>query len=302
MATEFDRILDECIDRINDGENLESCLVDYPQHANDLRLFLNAMMQTKSVYSFTLSNSKKEEAKHEFNTLLRERQQRREARQPLSARFLGWSRIWATAAAVALIAVVGYFGLKPVLFPSETITGPGTDGVITTPGSDTQITPQPSAEGNFILLISDDVNAIGDFANLILTISGIGLLPEGSENWIEFEPEVTTVDLTLLQGEESQQIWRGDISGGSYTNVFIYVTDVTGVLKDEVEAGSIEVKLPSGKLHLSIPFQVSTDAVTQFTYDVTVFATGTSQNGPKYILKPVIGESGAVIEENNSSN
>lgn len=302
MTTEFDRILDECIDRINDGEDLESCLADYPQYADELKLFLNAMMQTRSTYSFTLSNSTKAEARHTFNTVLKERQQRREARQPLSTRFLGWSKVWATAAAVVLIAVVGYFGLKPVLFPSETITGPGTDGVITTPDSDTQITPQPSAEGNFILLISDDVNAIGDFTNLILTISRIGLLPEGSESWIEFEPEVNIVDLTLLQGEESQQIWRGDVSEGSYTKVFIYISDVTGVLKDEVEAESVEVKLPSGKLHLSIPFQVSTDTTTRFTYDLTVIATGSSQNGLKYILKPVIGESGAVIEENTITN
>jgi hypothetical protein len=216
-------------------------------------------------------------------------------------RFLGWSRVWATAAAVILIAVAGYFGLKPVLFPSEAITEPGTDGTITTPGSDTQIIPQPSTEGNFVFLISDDVNAIGDFASLTLTISGIGLLPDGSENWIEFEPEVDVVELTLLQGEESQQIWRGNISEGMYTKVFIYVTDVTGIL-NESESEPVELKLPSGKLHLSIPFQVSIDTVTRFTYDLTVVATGSSQNGPKYILRPVIGESGAVTEQGTSSN
>ncbi|HEY31526.1 MAG TPA: DUF4382 domain-containing protein [Dehalococcoidia bacterium] len=278
MATEFDKILDKCIDRINGGEDIESCLADYSEHADELRLFLNAMTQTKSTYSFTPSNSAKAEARQRFNNALRERQQRREARQPFSTRFLGWSRVWATAAAVILIAIVGYFGLRPVLFPSDN-------------------TPLPSPKGNFVFLISDDANAIGDFTSLTLTISGIGLLPEGSENWIEFEPEVDTADLTLLQGEVSQQIWRGDISAGEYIKVFIYISDVTGELKDEAEAGPVEIKLPSGKLHLSVPFQVSADTVTWFTYDLTVVATGSSQNGPKYILRPVVGESGAVTEQ-----
>ena len=278
MANEFDRILDECIDRINGGENLEGCLADYPEYADELRLFLNAMTQTKSAYSFTPSDNTRAEARQRFNNALRERQQRREARQPLSVRLMGWSRVWGTAVAVILIAVVGYFGLRPILFPSDN-------------------TPLPNPEGNFIFLISDDVNAIGDFTSLTLTISGIGLLPDGSESWIEFEPEVDTVELTLLQGEASQQIWRGDISAGGYQKVFIYISDVTGVLKDEAEAGPVEIKLPSGKLHLSVPFQVSADAVTRFTYDLTVVATGSSQNGPKYILRPVVGESGAVTEQ-----
>lgn len=287
MAIEFDKILDECIDRINGGEELESCLANYPEHADELRLFLKMMKQTKDAYSFTPSNSIKMEARQRFNNALRERQQRREARQTFSARFLGWSRVWVTAAAVILIAVVGYFGLRPLLF---------------SPDSDTQITPQASPEGNFIFLISDDANAIGDFTSLTLTISEIGILPDGSESWIEFEPEVNVVELTLLQGEESQQIWRGNISEGMYTNVFIYISDVTGVLKDESESEPVGLKLPSEKLHLSIPFEVSSDTVTWFTYDLTVIATGSSQNGPKYILRPVIGESGAVIEPNTGGN
>jgi thioredoxin reductase len=39
-----------------------------------------------------------------------------------------------------------------------------------------------------------------------------------------------------------------------------------------------------------MPFEVTTDTVTSFTFDITVVATG---NNGKYILKPQIGESGA---------
>jgi thioredoxin reductase len=43
-----------------------------------------------------------------------------------------------------------------------------------------------------------------------------------------------------------------------------------------------------------MPFEVTTDAVTSFTFDITVVATG---NNGKYILKPQIGESGARQEQ-----
>ena len=35
--TTFDDILDRCLERIEDGESIESCLNDYPRHANELR-------------------------------------------------------------------------------------------------------------------------------------------------------------------------------------------------------------------------------------------------------------------------
>jgi hypothetical protein len=65
------------------------------------------------------------------------------------------------------------------------------------------------------------------------------------------------------------------------------VSKVTGKLKSAGQ--TVDVKLPSSKLHISRPFEVESDAVTSFTFDITVVATG--HNG-KYILKPQIGDSG----------
>ncbi|MEE9505850.1 MAG: DUF4382 domain-containing protein, partial [Thermoplasmata archaeon] len=149
--------------------------------------------------------------------------------------------------------------------------------------------PQPNPEGNFAFLISDEVNAIGDFQSLEVTISKIGLLLGGNESqWIEIDPEVETVDLTLLPGEKAQEIWRGNITQGQYTELFIYVENVKGVLLDGNT--TTDVQLPSNKLRMSKPFSVTSDAVTSFIYDITVVEAGKSG---KYILKPQIGESGA---------
>jgi hypothetical protein len=108
------------------------------------------------------------------------------------------------------------------------------------------------------------------------------------EKRIEFEPEIQMVDLTGLQGNRAQEIWRGDIPDGEYTKVFLEVSQVSGVLWDSEE--KVEIKLPSGKLQISKPFHVDSDEVTSFVYDLTVVEAG--QSG-QYILKPQIGQSGA---------
>ena len=154
------------------------------------------------------------------------------------------------------------------------------------------LSPEPNPTGNFVFLISDDVNAIGDFQSVNVTISEIGLQLGGeSGQVVEFDPEVESVDLTLLPGDKAQQIWRGDVPEGEYTNVSIQVSDVRGILKETGQ--EVEIKLPSQKLHISKRFQVSADKLTTFTYDLTVVAAGSPQSGIKYILKPQVDQSGA---------
>jgi hypothetical protein len=174
--------------------------------------------------------------------------------------------IWATAA-VLVLALVGTLVIRPIINPPTLIPGP---------------------DGNFAFFISDEPNDIGDFESLNVTISRVGLQAAGSLKRLEFAPETKTVDLTQVQGDQSQEIWRGNVTTGQYSQVYIYVAEVTGKLKSTGQI--VDVKLPSSKLHLSMPFEVTTDAVTSFTFDITVVATG---NNGKYILKPQVGGSGA---------
>ncbi len=282
MADNLDRIIDECVDRINRGESLEACFADYPDYIEQLKPLLQAVLTTKQVYSFVPSPNAKRVAKQRFNTALQELERRREERQPVFAWLHGWPKVWATAAAVLLVAVIGYFGLRPALLPGGPVPQPSPAPVV--------VAPQPSLEGNFVFLISDDVNAISDFESVDVSISRIGLLSSGdSGEWVEFEPELRKVDLTLVQGDKTQEIWRGDVPKSAYTKVSIQVSDVRGILKTGEE---VEIKLPSQKLHISKPFQIAPDTVTSFTYDLTVVAAGNIQSGIKYILKPQVDQSG----------
>ena len=161
------------------------------------------------------------------------------------------------------------------------------------PVAPTQVVTPPEAAYNFRFLVSDEVNAIDQFQRLDVSISRIGLLQGGeSGKWMEMPPQEPTVDLTQLQGENAQVIWSGALPDGQYTKVFVYVDAVTGVLKDD-PSQTVEVKLPSSKLQISKSFEVATDTVVSFVYDLTVIAAGNPQRGVKYILKPQIGESGS---------
>ena len=281
MANEFDKILDECIDRVNRGEDLDACLADYPRYTQQLRPLLQAMLETKEAYSLEPSASAKRTAWQRFNVALAELQRKREERRPLFPRVRGWSRAWTAVAVVLIVALIGYFGLRPVLFPPGTIPEVGSAQVAPS--------PQPIPEGNFVFLISDDVNAIEDFQSLNISITKIGLqLEDEARQWIELDPEVEAVDLTLLQGDKAQEIWRGNVPEGQYTKVFIHVTSVQGVLKETGQ--TVEVKLPSQKLRISKPFEVTSGSVVSFVYDVTVVKAGKSG---QYILKPQVAQSGA---------
>jgi hypothetical protein len=268
MTEDFDRIVDECIDRINRGDNLADCLSDYPAYSEKLKPLLQSMHDVQKTYAFTPSADTKRAARQKFHAALGKRQQM----TPVLSFFKVVSRpaVWATVA-VLVLAIVGILVIRPILNPPTLV---------------------PSPDGNFAFLISDEPNDIGDFESLNVTISRVGLQAAGSVKRLEFTPEIKTVDLTQLQGEQSQEIWRGDVPAGQYSQVYIYVSEVKGKLESTGQI--VDVKLPSSKLHISMPFEVTVDTVTSFTFDITVVATG---NNGKYILKPQIGESGTRQEQ-----
>ena len=150
--------------------------------------------------------------------------------------------------------------------------------------------PSPIPEANFRLLISDEVNAIGDFESLTVTISSVGVHKAGEVGaWLEFPPATEELDLVPLQEENVQEIWSGDLPDGEYTMVFVYVSAINGVLNN---GDSTEVKLPSDKLHINTHFSITEDSPVNFVFDLSVVAAGSEQSGIKYILKPVVSQSG----------
>ncbi|MCJ7522390.1 MAG: DUF4382 domain-containing protein, partial [Dehalococcoidia bacterium] len=274
MNKKFDRILDECVNRINSGEKLEDCLVSYPYNAAELEPLLRAVVDVQTPFKLVPSAQVKLAARQRFNSAVDRLERRRETRRPLFKVLPRWSAAFAAVAAVLLVALISYFAIRPALAPDSS------GGVV-------------MAQSNFRLLISDEVNDIEDFEHLYVVITSIGIQQgNGSESWQMLDPipdpdddGIPGIDLRLLTGENALEIWSGNVTPGVYSKLFIYVGDVTGYL---VGNETVAVKLPSGKLHISKPFSVN-DSLVNFVFDITVHEAG---NSGKYILQPQISESG----------
>ncbi len=263
-------LLDKCIDLMNEGESLEDCLVRYPEQAKELEPLLRAIWDIRDIFSTMPRATAKSIMRQRLDTALANSDRRLPERQRRLMPFLGWSKVLVPVAIALVLALIG-FGLYGILTP--------------------QVVPPVVAQPNFRMLLSDEENAIGDFASCNVTITSIGMLRGGEEGgWevIPLEPSVV-VDLTRLPGLNAQEIWSGNIEPGEYTQVFIYIQDATGTLRNGENGEMVNVILPSGNLQISKPFTIiADDPVVSFVYDVTVVAAG-----DEYVLLPQVDQSGA---------
>ncbi|UPW01474.1 DUF4382 domain-containing protein [Halorussus gelatinilyticus] len=160
----------------------------------------------------------------------------------------------------------------------------------TTPGETT--TDETTASGggatdasavNFYL--SDERNAMGDFEHLNVTVTRVGM-KRADGSWTNHDVANRTVDLTTLPGANATRLGTFDVANGTYDTVFVHVAEVNGTLTTGEE---VRVKLPSEKLQIHQSFTVGANESVDYVFDISVFEAGKSG---KYILKPVISESG----------
>ena len=145
MTDNLNKILDECLDRINSGESIESCLLDYPGSSEQLKPLLQAALQSKEAYTFIPGEEAKMAAKRRFQAAMERKLQKGKETQSWFSRIISRPLTWAALATVTAAIVGIYFGVNQMVYPISPIV------------------PDPDPTGNFVLLISDDVNAINDF-------------------------------------------------------------------------------------------------------------------------------------------
>jgi hypothetical protein len=107
--------------------------------------------------------------------------------------------------------------------------------------------------------------------------------------WVTYDVDNRTIDLTEYQGANATLLQNLTVPNGTYDKVFVYVSGIDATL-DSGE--SVNVKLPSSKLHVNKQFTVGNGESVDFVFDITVFKAG---NSGKYILKPVVGQSGTDV-------
>lgn len=168
-------------------------------------------------------------------------------------------------------------------------------GFSASPTSDA--TPDESARtattdaGTVAFYISDQANAIGDFQQLEVTVTRVGIERAADEGggWVEREVDDVTVDLTGLRGANATLVDEYDVPNGTYDKVFVHVDAVNATLENGEQ---VRVKLPSEKLQIKQEFTVGDDTQVDFVFDIAVHKAG---NSGKYILKPVVSESGTDV-------
>ncbi|MFB6310133.1 MAG: DUF4382 domain-containing protein [Salinirussus sp.] len=113
-----------------------------------------------------------------------------------------------------------------------------------------------------------------------------------SGEWIEHDVDGRVADLTELRGDNATLLGQFTVPNGTYTTVFVHVSEVNATLKT---GESVNVKLPSEKLQIHEQFEVENGSQIDFVFDIAVHKAG---NSGKYILRPVISESGTDVPIN----
>ncbi|SFR97870.1 protein of unknown function [Halomicrobium zhouii] len=204
-----------------------------------------------------------------------------------------------TLRTVAVVAVVVLAGCSGVVSQGDqaTPTAPSSaDASTANQGYSVSVVSQTSGSDDGVdFYVSDEENAIDDFAHLNVTITRVGFQRasdgdnESDGGWVERDVDNRSVDLTRLKGANATRLTTVDAPNGSYDTVFAYVSDVNGTLTDGEQ---VRVKLPSEKLQIHKPFTVGDGESVDFVFDIAVHKAG---NSGKYVLKPVVGESGTDV-------
>lgn len=157
------------------------------------------------------------------------------------------------------------------------------------------VAPQQGS-GSFELLISDQPTEIDNFDYVNVTFSEVRVYESGnstnsSENFTSIQLEDSpTVDLTYLKGDRAASIIQQELDAGNYSSVHLQVSDVQASIDNE----SANVKIPSERLQINKPFEISANSTTEFVFDINVVKRGQSGS---YNLLPVISESGVAGQD-----
>lgn len=97
---EFENILDECLERLINGETIEACLAEYPEHATELEPLLRTVMDARKAAAIEPRPEFRERAGYDFQAAIRDM-------EPEKGRgFFEWFPRWATVVTAVVIVIL----------------------------------------------------------------------------------------------------------------------------------------------------------------------------------------------------
>ena len=103
MAEEFEYILDQCIDRLLQGESLEQCLQRYPEQAAQLEPLLRVALAAQKASAVEPRPEFKAQARYQMRSLLSAKKAKS---RPRRIPVLSWLPRWATAVVIGVLFVL----------------------------------------------------------------------------------------------------------------------------------------------------------------------------------------------------
>jgi hypothetical protein len=97
---EFDNILDECLERLINGDAIEACLAAYPKHAVELEPLLRTAMDARKAAAIKPRPEFRGRVAYQFQAAIREMESKK------TQRFSIWFPRWATVVAAVVVIVL----------------------------------------------------------------------------------------------------------------------------------------------------------------------------------------------------
>lgn len=98
----FDNVLNECLDRMLQGESIEQCLGRYPEQARELEPLLRTAQTARMASAIQPRTEFKAKARFEFQSALRDMSAKKSQRTSI----FPWRWQWQTGWAIALVAIM----------------------------------------------------------------------------------------------------------------------------------------------------------------------------------------------------
>ena len=126
-------------------------------------------------------------------------------------------------------------------------------------------------QGVFEVRLKDHREAIGDFANLTVTVGDILISPKPrlifwQSGWKSLNVAPETVDLTKYLGKSSALIYRASLNSGSFDGIHLKLKEIRGVLRKGPPATPIKDTI--GPIRLA--FEISAESATLIVLDLVV--------------------------------
>jgi hypothetical protein len=146
--------------------------------------------------------------------------------------------------------------------------------------------------GKLVLLVSDEEANIGDFSSVNVTFSSARVFfADENKGFKEMQLNGAQADLAKLIGENALPVGELQLDAGNYSKIELEVNAIEAYL---ISGELADVKVPSEKLQITMPFTIDANTETKFVFDIQVVKKGQLY---EYNLLPNIAKSGVVGKE-----